>query len=179
MSDCCSIEGPGESCATVLSDKSATPQCVECGTEGRPVDRQTILHHVKHEQLDRVKGEAYRFCPDSNCGVVYYGDSGTRFTVDDLRELVSAKTTGDRRPICYCFGFTEGDARKEIVRTGTSTIPATVSSLIKAGMCACEIRNPSGACCLGEVMRTVKRLSDEYKTPMKETLAPTHDCCAR
>jgi hypothetical protein len=96
-----------------------------------------------------------------------------------VRELVGAKMTGDARPICYCFGFTEGDAREEIVHTGTSNIPATVSALIKARMCACEVRNPSGACCLGEVTRTVKRLSDEHEASMKETLAPAHDCCAR
>ena len=164
MSDCCRIEGPEESCAMVLSDKNAASCCVDCGAEGRPVERQTILHHVKHEYLDRVNDEAYRFCPDPSCDVVYYG--GTRFTVNDLRELVSAKTTGDARPICYCFGFTEGDARAEIKRTAHSAIPATISRLIKAGMCACEVRNPSGACCLGEVTRTVKRLSDEHETSM-------------
>lgn len=178
MSECCSVEQSGESCATVLSDKSALSRCTECGAEGRPVERQTILHHVKHEYLGRVSSEAYRFCPGSICAVVYFGESGTRFTVHDLRELVGAKMTGDARPICYCFGFTEGDAREEIVRTGKSTISATVSRLIKVGMCACEVRNPSGACCLGEVTRTVKRLSDEHETSTQEALTPAHDCCA-
>lgn len=179
MSDCCSLEGLGESCTTVLRDANTTTRCVDCGAEGRSVERRTTLHHVKHEHVARVSGDAYRFCPDPSCDVVYYGDSGTRFTVNDLRELVSAKTTGDMRPICYCFGFTEGDARAEIKRTGHSAIPATISRLIKARMCACEVRNPSGACCLGEVTRTVKRLSDEHETSMKETLASAHDCCAR
>jgi len=57
-----------------------------------------------------------------------------------------------------CFGFTEGDGRKEIERTGHSWIPQTISRLIKAGMCACEVRNPAGVCCLGEVKNTVKHL---------------------
>jgi len=167
MSDCCSLDRPGESCATVLTDQRATPHCTDCGTEGRPVERQTILHHVKHEHLERVNDEIYRFCPDPNCEVVYFGNGGTRFMNDDLRELVTAKTKGDHRPICYCFGFTEGDARKEIKRTGQSTIPATVSGLIKAGMCACEVRNPAGVCCLGEVNQTVKRLSAQHKSPVE------------
>lgn len=157
--NCCSMERSGESCATVLGDTNALTRCIGCGAEGRPVERQTILHHVKHEHLARVNGEAYRFCPDPNCAVVYFGESGTRFTVDEVRELVSAKTTGDTRPICYCFGFTEGDVREEITRDGTTKIPAQISQLIKAGMCACEVRNPAGVCCLGEVNRTVKRLS--------------------
>jgi len=151
----------------VFNKKSATVKCFVCGTEGRPVERQTVLHHIKYEHLDRVNGEAYRFCPDPNCEVVYYGDHGTRFGVDDLRERVSAKTTGDGRPICYCFGFTEGDARKEIVHTGKTTIPATVSRLIKGGMCACEIRNPAGVCCLGQVNQTIKRLYQERSIPRR------------
>jgi len=178
MSDCCAIEGSAESCATMFSEKSATAKCFVCGTEGRPVEQQTVLHHVKHEQLDRVNGEAYRFCPDLKCEVVYYGDHGTRFSVDDLRELVTAKTHGDQRPICYCFGFTEGDARKEIVSTGKTTIPATVSRLIKGGMCACEIRNPVGLCCLGEVNKTVKRLLTSAAEPDASGSATSDDCRA-
>lgn len=163
MSDCCTIQESGGGCEPLLSDKNASTRtqagCSDCGTGGLPVERQTILHHVRHEHLDRVNSEAYRFCPGPQCEVVYYGDDGTRFTKDDLRELVAAKTAGDKRPICYCFGFTEGDARQEIERTGHSTIPSTVSRLLKCGMCACEVRNPAGLCCLGEVNRTVKRIS--------------------
>lgn len=180
MSDCCSVERKGESCATVLSDADIATCCLDCGAEGRPVERQTILHHVKHEHLARVNGDAYRFCPDSSCAVVYFGESGTRFTVQDLRELVSAKTTGDARPICYCFGFTEGDAREDIARNGTTTIPKQISRLIKAGMCACEVRNPAGVCCLGEVNRTVKRLSAAYKAETEASaLTSITQCCAR
>ncbi|MCA1604955.1 MAG: hypothetical protein LC775_05650 [Acidobacteria bacterium] len=159
----------------MLDHKRAGSRCIECGAEGRLVERQTILHHVKHDHLDRENGEAYRFCSNRDCEVGYYGDGGTRFTVDDLRELVTAKTKGDARPICYCFGFTEGDARKEIELTGRSSIPATISKLIKEGMCACEVRNPAGVCCLGEVNQVVKRVSDEYKSSVQSTAAPAHD----
>ncbi len=170
MKNCCGEERSGESCAMFLSDKRAATRCVECGVEGRRVERQTILHHLKHEHLARLNGERYRFCPDANCAVVYFSENGVRFIVNEVREVVSAKTTGDRRPICYCFGFTEGDAREEIDRAGTSTIPKQISELIKAGMCACEVRNPAGMCCLGEVNRTVKRLSTQYKTSVESAL---------
>ncbi len=180
MNNCCNANQAGESCATALTEEQTRTElrCAECGAEGRPVERQTILHHVKHDQLNRVNGEAYRFCADKDCDVVYYGDAGTRFTVDDLRELVTAKSEGDERPICYCFGFTEGNARKEIELTGHSSIPTTISRLIKKGMCACEVRNPAGVCCLGQVNQAVKRLSDEYKASVQSTAAPARDCCA-
>ena len=166
MNDCCAVPGSTEPCGIVVDRRNPdlNSRCSTCEKEGRPVGRQTVFHHVRHEQLDRVNGEAYRFCAEPNCPIVYYGDEGACFTVDDLREPVAAKIQGDPRPICYCFGFSEGDARKEIERTGQSTIPATVSGLIKAGMCACEVRNPAGVCCLGEVNQTVKRLSAQHKS---------------
>lgn len=170
MSNCCSEERSGKSCSTGLSIANTATRCRDCGVEGQPVERQTVFHHVKHEHLARVNGEAYRFCPDPHCAVVYFGESGTQFAIDEVRELVSTKATGDARPICYCFGFTQGAVREDIVRTGTSMIPRQISQLIKAGMCACEVRNPAGVCCLGEVNRTVKRLSTEYKASIESAL---------
>jgi hypothetical protein len=163
MSDCCIRNQRKEAVATVVSEQRGQQdsRCKACGTEGRPVLRQTVLHHVKHEHLSRVNGEAFRFCAEPNCDVVYYDDQQTHFTVAELRELVSAKTHGDNRPICYCFDFIEGDARKEIEYTGRTMIPLQISNLIKSGMCACEVRNPAGICCLGEVNRTVTRLIEK------------------
>ena len=172
MSDCCSMETV-ESCVPP-TDKGAISRCTECGSEGHAVERQTILHHLKHNQLDRVNRESYQFCPDPNCAVVYYGDEGTRFTVTDLRELVTAKASGEERPICYCFGFTEGDARRQIEHTDHCTIPTRISRLIKAGMCACEVRNPTGVCCAGEVTRIVKRLSAEHHERAERALTNVH-----
>ncbi len=179
MSDCCNV--PHQTGITILDERLTmeATQCAECDDEGRSVSRQTVLHHVRSEELARVSDEAYRFCPSPNCQVVYYGDDGGRFTVEDVRELVTAKASGDERPLCYCFGFTEGDAREEIARTGKSTIPTRISRLIKEGMCACEVRNPSGACCLGQVNQTVKRLAEDHRTATETATTPLHDCCSR
>ncbi len=153
MSDCCSTSQPFVAALT----KSAL--CGECGAKGRSVPRLTVLHHVKSEKLSRVGDEEYKFCATPTCPVVYFAALGDLFSVEDVRELVTVKASGDARPLCYCFGFTEGDIREGIERTGHSSVPARVGQLIKEKMCACEIRNPSGACCLGELNRTVKRLS--------------------
>ncbi len=149
--DCC--------CSGVQMTKE-TPQnsCNGCGKVGRIVARQTVVHHVRSEKLAEVKSEEYKFCPSENCQTVYYSTSGEIFTVDDVRELVTSKSSGDNRPLCYCFGFTEGFARREIAQTGESSVPAQITRFIKEKLCSCEIRNPAGVCCLGEINRTVKRL---------------------
>ncbi len=152
--DCC--------CSGVQTTKE-TPQnaCRECGEIGRAVARQTVVHHVKSEKLSSVGVEEYKFCSSAKCAVVYYAASSQVFTVDDVREFVTSKTSGDARPLCYCFGFTEGFARREIAQTGESSVSKQVSRFIKEKLCSCEIRNPSGVCCLGEINKTLKRLATE------------------
>ena len=152
--DCC--------CSGVQMSKE-TPQnaCGGCGEIGRTVARQTVVHHVKSEKLSSVGDEEYKFCSSPNCAVVYYAASGQVFTVDDVRELVTSKTSGNSRPLCYCFGFTEGFARREIAQTSKSSVSKQVSQFIKEKLCSCEIRNPSGVCCLGEINKTLKRLASQ------------------
>lgn len=133
--------------------------CKKCGKASRPVTRRTILLMLKPALLGSVGEAEYRFCADPDCRVVYFTeDEGPCFTIEDLRVRVGLKEKDDPIPLCYCFGFDERHAREEIALTGRCSIPERISALIKQGMCACAERNPSGACCLGEVNRAVKRL---------------------
>ena len=91
------------------------------------------------------------------CGI----DNIENSPIDDLRIALESKATASRIPLCYCFGFDESQIRGEIAQTGTTTIPAQISFLIREGLCACDVLNPSGTCCLGEVNRTAARLKKE------------------
>ncbi len=96
----------------------------------------------------------------ADCRVVYFAEDGdVVFTTDDLCVRVGAKEREDPIPLCYCFGFDEADVREEIARTGGSAIPRKIGAMIKQGLCACGARNPSGACCLSDVIKTVTRLT--------------------
>ena len=50
-----------------------------------------------------------------------------------------------------------GRLRDELASGGQCAIPTRIAAEIEAGRCACEIKNPSGACCLGEVNRAVEQ----------------------
>lgn len=39
---------------------------------------------------------------------------------------------------------------------------AYITDKVKAGECACKIKNPAGRCCLGEVNKTVKEVLRRY-----------------
>ena len=136
--------------------------CTRCGAASRPVKRRTVLLMLRPELLDRAGEGEYRFCTGPDCRVVYFTEGeGPCFTTDALRVRVGLKEKDDPVPLCYCFGFDEHHAREEIARTGRCSIPGSITALIRQGMCACPERNPSGACCLGEVNRAVKRLLAE------------------
>jgi hypothetical protein len=163
--NCCPTEikseEPGaESVIVKLSHSPRLRSCQECGAASRSVERRTILLMLKSSLLDQVGEGSWRFCPGADCRVVYFAEHGdVLFTTDDLRVRVGSKEHDDPIPLCYCFGFDEADVREEIVRTGVSLIPQKISAMVKQSICACETRNPSGACCLGEVNKTVTRLT--------------------
>ena len=109
--------------------------------------------------LQRFEPGAHRFCRDASCDVVYFDAEGRTFTTADLRVPVWQKEPPGARTICYCFGENETDISAENAHTGRSTAEERVRAHIQAGRCACEVRNPKGACCLGDIMRAVKRVA--------------------
>lgn len=168
--DCCAPAAPVDVAGAMASNPENAPQpkddpahaCTGCRGASRPATRKTMVLMLRPELFDEVGGGKYRFCPGPDCRVVYFtAGEGRSFQTSDLRVRVGLKERGRDATLCYCFGFTESGARAEIGQTGESTIPQRIASLIKEGMCACPARNPSGACCLGEVIRTVNRLAAE------------------
>lgn len=117
---------------------------------------------LKPELFEQISDGQYYFCASPDCEIVYFPEAeGICFYKTDLRVRVGVKEKQDPKPLCYCFGFDEADFRDEIKATGQTTISARIVKMVKAGMCACDTRNPSGACCLGEITKTVKRLQIE------------------
>lgn len=80
------------------------------------------------------------------------------FHVADLQARVWQKEPPGRGTLCYCFGETEADIAAELDRSGDSSAAERIRRQIEAGRCACELRNPKGSCCLGDVMAAVDRL---------------------
>jgi hypothetical protein len=144
-----------------VSPHSTSAACRECGTTGSPVERRTLLHMLRPELFARIGARAYRFCASPGCDTVYFStDGASAFGTANLRERVGLKAAGDpAAPVCYCFGFTTGDLEAEVRAGRTPEIPRRIQDLVKARLCACEVRRPSGRCCLGEIARVVKRLA--------------------
>lgn len=150
MSSCCCPEMPAGSNAAV--------RCPDSGSAGKAVDRQTVKALLTEGALQRLTASDYRFCPDAGCDVVYFSADGAWFATADVRVGVWHKLPFGGRPVCYCFGESEVSIRTEIEATGRSSAVDRIREHIAADRCACDVRNPRGACCLGDVIAAVKRV---------------------
>lgn len=146
MSDCCRVGEPA---------LGAPDRCPECGRVGRKLDRITLKALLQPDALARLSAPEHRFCASASCRVVYFG-LGEVFRREEVVVPVFQKEPAGERTVCYCFAVSEGDIRGEIEATGRSTVVERIGSLVKSGRCACEVRNPQGACCLGNVTAALK-----------------------
>lgn len=150
MSDCCCPPVPD----VILTI------CPACGSRGAAVELQTVRALLTPEALRRVNVTQHRFCAAAACDVVYFDDTGNRFTRTDLRVPVWQKGPFGERTICYCFSEGESSVRAEIESSGSSAVVERIRAHIAARRCACDIRNPKGSCCLGDVIAAVRRVEE-------------------
>jgi hypothetical protein len=148
MDDCCN---------SPAAEPGAHP-CATCTERGAPVQLQTVKALLTEVALRRVQLTHYRFCGNPVCDTVYFGDAGDRFGTDDIRVPVWQKQASGGGLLCYCFGETESGIQSELQELGRTDVVARIREHIAAERCACDIRNPRGACCLGDVIAAVKRI---------------------
>ncbi len=133
--------------------------CPACGTAGKPVQGQTVKALLA-VTLRTVRDVDYLFCRTQTCPVVYFSPDGEQsFSDSQIRERVFQKQPeSDDVYVCYCFRHTVGDIRTAAPAQRAALID-DINTGIQAGQCACDLRNPQGSCCLGNVRGLVKQLA--------------------
>lgn len=141
-----------------ISDPQAKYRCPVSGTPGKAVQIQTVKALLK-VSLRSVRATQHLFCPDKDCPVVYFTADGTQtFRVDELRELVYQKEPDNPEILaCYCFQHTLGNITFATTDQRQSILE-DIRAGIKAEQCVCDLRNPQGACCLGNVNKIIRQL---------------------
>lgn len=158
--DCCRIDARPEA---KPAPKKA--DCPRCGKPASRVDQQTVDSLVVESQRSTLSSEQHYYCTTADCGVVYFapgaGESHGVIEKEQLRVRVGLKETEDPIAVCYCFGHTRASIADEIRETGSTDVVERVRAEVSAGRCSCEVSNPSGKCCLGELTRTAKELREK------------------
>ena len=98
-------------------------------------------------------------CRDPACPAVYFSESDA-ISAQELRTEPGFKN-GTSGWLCYCFLYGREDIAREIAARGTTTVFEVIQREVKAGNCACQVRNPSGGCCLGDVRQAIEQAIEE------------------
>ena len=132
--------------------------CPECGQVGKSIHWQTVKSMLS-VSLRQVSNARYLFCRTQNCPVVYFSADGAQtFNIEHVRERVFQKEPEAADVyICYCFLYAAGAVRASSPE-GRMAIVNEINTGVSAGQCACDLRNPQGTCCLGNVRELIKKL---------------------
>jgi len=153
-------------CCSQTAKPTMAASCPACGAVGEPVKSVTLRSLLQPHLLQQVREEGYHFCASVACQIVYYSaDTFQTFAREDLTVRVGVKEVSAPRPLCYCFDHSAESIREDWVQTGKSTILESIKAEVKAGNCRCEMTNPSGGCCLGEVIKEMKAITAAPAAP--------------
>jgi len=143
-------------CETPTKEPSAITNCPICRQKGKRVQLITLKSLLEPSALETIHPESsYAFCPTASCAVVYFSDLQT-YEREMLKVSVFQKDNAVDVPVCYCFGWT----RKRLVQAIQSNQRPIemIREQVEANRCGCEVNNPQGACCLGNVTTFVRGL---------------------
>ncbi|KQU08219.1 copper chaperone Copz family protein [Peribacillus butanolivorans] len=152
MEDCCSnlkeikIENNGE--------------CPSCKNKARNVKLITLKSLLKPSALETLNSkEIQYFCSTEDCNVVYFDTNNKKYLVSDIKVAIHQKDDSATTPICYCFDWTK-EKIKQYAEKGLTPNPVEhIRENIKENRCGCEVNNPQGSCCLGNVTKFINQFS--------------------
>jgi len=148
----CTINGGG-CCSPKPKGKM---ECVECSTEAKAVLSKTLNALLTNEAKESLKSlEGFYYCKTSNCKVVYFKEDIV-LSQSDLKVEVGLKDGAIPATLCYCFGWSKEKIKSEIQETGDTEALSDIKSKMENPGCNCEVLNPSGGCCLGDVGKAIK-----------------------
>lgn len=154
MDHCC--------CSEPASSTRPGQRCPHDQSQGKPVKLITLKSLLMPQALERLDSQNfYRFCSSASCPIVYFSAEVDTFATDDLKVPVFQKNPGQEVPVCYCFGWTRQRIQQNFEQQEQTSAIAAITAHIRAGRCGCEVNNPQGSCCLGNVRRIVQELNSE------------------
>lgn len=134
--------------------------CPSCKSKAKNLKLITLKSMLKPSALEKIDAKVnYYFCSTKDCDVVYFDANNVKYLESDIKVAVHQKEDSENTPICYCFGWTKERIEK-YVKQELSTNPIEhIKENIKENRCGCEVNNPQGSCCLGNVTKFIRQLS--------------------
>ena len=147
----------------VLPDAADTERgidiCPNCGRRGKPVGSETI-HALVRPGREPSGGfpDGFTCLNPRDATLYFFAGEPEPITKEDVGVRVGFKEEESPHLVCYCFEHTQEAIQEEYQRLGESLIEADIREKVVGGLCSCEVKNPTGRCCLGEVRAAYKEL---------------------
>ncbi|QFY43935.1 hypothetical protein F6R98_15925 [Candidatus Methylospira mobilis] len=117
-----------------------------CGISCKDVENKTLCHQVRFPENYELSSEKYYFCPSKECTVGYFSSTGHIIPKQRLRTY--QEINDDK--LCYCFDINADQYLSALHANNSDAVKSFVIQKTKSGDCACDIKNPSGQCCLAK-----------------------------
>jgi len=134
-------EACGDSCCT--PQPKGKIECPSCHKKAKGVLGKTFTALVKDTTKAKFDCfDGFYYCKTPSCKTIYFRGASI-LTQDDITVTVGLKNGAKPATLCYCFEWTkEKDIKAKMENPG----------------CSCEVLNPSGGCCLGDVGKAIKEI---------------------
>ncbi|MGG0658326.1 putative iron-sulfur cluster-binding metallochaperone [Rummeliibacillus pycnus] len=133
--------------------------CPSCKNKAKNVKLITLKSLLKPSALETLNAKMdYYFCSMEECDVVYFNANNEKYLVSDIKVPVHQKDASTATPICYCFDWTKEKIGEYLNQEFSPDPIENIRINIKENRCGCEVNNPQGSCCLGNVTKYVKSI---------------------
>ena len=154
----CSVDSGEHSCCT--PQPKGKVECPSCSQKAKGVLGKTFDALVKEETKAKFSCfDGFYYCKTPTCKTIYFRDD-TILTQEDIKVVVGLKEGAKPATVCYCFEWTKEKIKAELEENGETTALEDIKAKMENPGCACEILNPSGGCCLGDVTKAIKELKE-------------------
>ena len=152
----CSIDRQNNEDSNSTSSLKGKVECPKCKKKAKVVLGKTVEHLLTPKAKSKLSCfDGFYYCKTPSCEVVYFSEN-TILTQKDMSVIVGAKKGAKPSILCYCFEWSKEKITKEIEKNGTSIALTDIKYKMDTIGCQCEILNPSGICCLGDVSKAIK-----------------------
>ncbi|AXQ50905.1 putative iron-sulfur cluster-binding metallochaperone [Lysinibacillus fusiformis] len=136
--------------------------CPTCKNKAKSVKLITLKSLLKPSALETLNAKKnHYFCSNADCDVVYFDTNNKKYFVSDIKVAVYQKEDSTTTPVCYCFDWTKVKLKEYVENELTSNPVDHIRENIKENRCGCEVNNPQGSCCLGNVTIYIRKMSQE------------------
>ncbi|WP_313893733.1 putative iron-sulfur cluster-binding metallochaperone [Psychrobacillus sp.] len=152
MTDCCASKEQ-------IVESNGYGLCPSCNNKGKKTGITTLKSMLKPSVLDSSNTNlTHYFCSTKDCDVVYFDTEEKFYLTSDVKVSVYQKDDSSTVPICYCFGWTREKIREYEEQKLFPKPLEHIKENVKANRCGCEVNNPQGSCCMGNVLLFTKSL---------------------